>query len=165
MNNLLKSLLLVALAISFTQCEKDDDATGSETPNGSHEVLVNGVKLNVNETDMYLEDGESTLTYATYCTDGSTYVSFDIEPPSLEEIEGTYEPKIGIDPYDLVYSSIKYSVMVGDARQVYESKLSSEVTVGDLGDNKYKFELDLRFKIDENTTDTISGYYYTAILK
>ncbi len=164
MNNLIKSLLVVALAVSFAQCEKDDDTTGDDTPSASHEVLINGEKLSVNETDMYIEEGESTLTYATYCTDGSTYISFDIEPPSLEEIAGTYEPKIGIDTYDLVYSSIKYSVMVGNARQVYDSKLSSEVTVVDLGENKYKFELDLKFEIDENTTETITGFY-TVTLK
>lgn len=159
--------LIILTAFAFYSCEENDNESGNDQT-GNHEVYINGDLMNVTETLMEIDDGLaiSELTIFTYCSDGVNNISFSIEPPSLETIAGIYEHKTGLSTYNLKYSDTKYSTLNTETgeREVFSSRLSSEVTVTNLGNDKYKFDLDLKFDVDENTIDTISGFY-TATLQ
>lgn len=163
---LTKGFFLLMITVSFTQCEKDDN-TNNENSSANHKVYINGEVLNITETSMYRNDDlyDNTLSYTAYCTDGPKRVSFSIEPPSLDSIDGKYEIKIGMSTYNLDYNSIVYSIIdygSGDIEQ-RSSRLSSNVTVESLGNNTYKFDLDLKFNVDETSIDSISGFFTTSL--
>ena len=162
----MKKLSLISLIIltvfAFYSCEEDDNESGNDLT-GNHEVYINGELMNVTEIKMYIDNrpGIDILSIYSSCENELQDVSFYIEPPALDSIEGTYKHNVGITTYNLDYSGTTYSILnpVTGERDIRSSRVTSEVTVTHQGDNVYLFELDMRFGDDINALDTITGYY------
>jgi len=162
LNIIFKVAVLPVVCFSLIQCEKDKNDSEDGAKQSEHNVLVNGVRINVNETQMYINDNphDNSLSIISYCSDGLYSVFFNIEPPSLDSIDGLYEHQIGMVSYDLDYSGTVFGILNSTTGEtdLYSSKLRSEVTVTHQGNDIYLFELDMSFEENDKTYDVTGSY-------
>lgn len=157
----MKSLTVIALAIFFTQCEKDDDIADNNKNIGN--VLINGETFLVKETSMFYYDDSAmpTMSIGSICSDGTSSINILFNLPSLDNIEGTYMDFWAYDYY--LYWSEFYTYNE-DGEKINRPLRDGEVTISNISGDNYKFDLFLVYGDWGTKFDTITGSY-TAILE